>query len=133
MMNYFIAEPIEPQLQELFYDIADFLWDNGNTVYLSNHFDKDVVQRIIQSCDWVVWTDIQNTSFHKAKRAFQKEWNLNTLFNPKNFLIFLKNGVYTNIIPYPNKIFSFETFNKDELKGFFNWCHKFHLFQIRNP
>lgn len=129
MMKYFIVESKEPQLQEFFYDIADFLWDNDNTVYLSSHYDNDDVQRVIQNCDWVVLTDIQNTSFHSAKKAFQNEWNLKTLISKKNSLIFLNNGVYTNVIPFPYKIFHFDTFSKDELKHFFNWCQKLHLFQ----
>lgn len=125
--KYFIMQNIEPKQQELYYDIVNFLWDNGNVVYSKQYYTEEV-QQIISYCDWLVVIDNRSTSFRDAQKVFLDELNLK-IFKNKHFLIFMNDGVYTDAIPSPHKIFHLNGLNKKELELFFDWCNRLNLFQ----
>jgi hypothetical protein len=84
---------------ELLYDIADFLWNNGNSVYLQACREYDCLVTIGGSL-----------TEHAATT-----------------LVFTNDGVYSNAIPYPHKLFHFEQLDQAELGRFFAWCGKFNV------
>lgn len=123
-MKYLIVENTEQQHNAVLYDIVDFLWDNGNEVHISSNYSEAEFQQIIQSCDCIVLLQCQETCFDKAREAFQKNLASERSILKKTFLFFSENGIYTNMIPFPYKIFDFKQLNKNELFGFFFWCKK---------
>lgn len=123
-MKYFVVENKEQQRNQFFYDIVDFLWDNGNEVHISSNYSEADFQQIIQSCDCIVLLKYQETCFDKAREAFQNNLALEKSILKKTFLFFSEYGIYTNIIPFPYKIFDFKQLNINELSRFFNWCKK---------
>jgi len=88
-------------------------------VHISSNYSEGELQRIIQSCDCIVLLQYQETCFDKAKEAFLNNLALKKCILKKTFLFFSDNGIYSNIIPFPHKIFDFEQLNKNELFRFF--------------
>ena len=123
-MKYLVVENKEQLRNKFLYDIVDFLWDNGNEVHISSNYSESDFQQIIQTSDCIVLLQYQETCFDKARAAFQNNLALEKSFLNKTFLFFLENGIYTNIVPFPHKIFDFKHFNKKELSRFFCWCKK---------
>jgi hypothetical protein len=72
--------------------------------------------------------DNGNISCMGTVQTFYEELNLMAQIDTKHFLIFRKNGVYTNVIPFPYKIFHFDSFNRYEFRRFFTWCQKLDFF-----
>ncbi|MDQ0640264.1 hypothetical protein QF042_003829 [Pedobacter sp. W3I1] len=123
-MKFLVVENKEQQQNEVVYDIVDFLWENGNEVHISSNYSEAEVQQIIQSCDCIVLLQDHETCFNKAKEAFQNNLALEKSTLKKTFLFFSENGIYTNIIPFPHKIFDYKQLNKNELFRLFFWCRK---------
>lgn len=132
-MKYLVIENIEQEADEcLLYDIADFFWDNGNEVYISNNYcNESDYQNFVKQCDWVVLLKYGNCSamsfFENEQEKFQKDFKLEKS-NNNLMLVFSLDGVYSNAIPFPHKIFHFDTLDQNELKRFFNWSRKLNLF-----
>ncbi|NGM65074.1 hypothetical protein [Sphingobacterium sp. SGR-19] len=131
-MKYLVVENSEERVDECLYDIADFFWNNGNQVYISNNYsNEDDYWHFVKYCDWLVllkYEEWSNVTFfesmqEKLKEDFQLENN-----SKKLILVFSTNGVYSNIIPFPYKIFHFGKLDQNELKCFFSWCRKLNLF-----
>ncbi|MFG4003330.1 hypothetical protein [Flavobacterium aquidurense] len=132
-MKYLIIESNEQELDECLYDIADFFWNNGNQVFISNNYDnKFDYQCFVELCDWVVLLIYQDfstiTFFENEQEKFQKYFNLEESISKKMMLVFSLDGVYSNAIAFPYKIFHFDTLDQNELKRFFRWCRKLNLF-----
>jgi len=36
-MKYFMADPLGQPTNELFFELANFLWDNGNDVFIASN------------------------------------------------------------------------------------------------
>ncbi|MBT2623493.1 hypothetical protein [Chryseobacterium sp. ISL-6] len=129
-MKYIIIENKEQHDDELHDDIADFLWNRGNEVFIRNNTAIDF-QNIIKYCNYIVLL-IQNSSseLHSERdlKGFIRFFELENCQNKKTIFVFSNNGVYSNAIPFPHKIFHFEQLNKNELIHFFSWSNKFNLF-----
>jgi len=133
MMKYLIIENKEQEVDEYLYDIADFFWNNGNEVYLSNNYnDENDYRDFVKHCDCVVlfvYGDCSLVSFFENEQhKLQREFNLEKSNSKKLMLIFSINGVYSNVIPFPHKIFHFNKLDQNELKHFFKWSKKLNLF-----
>ncbi|UYQ91430.1 hypothetical protein MKQ68_15155 [Chitinophaga horti] len=102
MRYLFISE------NELLYDFADFLWNNGNSIYVQKCSDYDCVVMIQDG----------NVSF--AGQAITA-------------LVFANDGIYTNAIPFPHKLFHIEQLDQRGLDRFLAWCKKFRLFGYNEP
>lgn len=123
-MKYFVVENKEQQRNHFLYDIVDFLWDNGNEVHISSNYSEADFQQIIENCDCIVLLKYHEVDFDKAREAFQNNLALEKSILKKTFLFFSENGIYTNIIPFPYKIFDFKQLDNNELSRFFCWCRK---------
>ena len=54
-MKYLVVENSEERVDECLYDIADFFWNNGNQVYISNNYsNEDDYWHFVKYCDWLV-------------------------------------------------------------------------------
>jgi hypothetical protein len=131
-MKYLVIENKEQEADECLYDIADFFWDNGNEVYIShNYSNKTDYQNFIKQCDWIVllkYEDCSSMSFFKNEQEkIKSDFKLEKI-NNNLMLVFSIDGVYSNAIPFPHKIFHFDKLDQYELKCFFNWCRKLNLF-----
>lgn len=109
--------------EELLYTIADFFWNNGNQVIIQDNFIETAYYRcFLFQKPWIVTVNANDFSetANKIKANGQ----------PDNFIIinFASNGVYTNLIPFPHKIYQYKKLNKSQLNNFFRWCIKFSLF-----
>ena len=132
-MKYFVIENKEQEVDECLYYIADFFWDNGNKVYISNNYNNEIdYQDFVKYCDWIVllvYGDCSTASFFESEQEkFRKDFRLEKSNNKKLMLVFSINGVYSNAIPFPHKIFHFDKLDQNELKRFFTWCRKLNLF-----
>ena len=127
-MKYILIGNKEKQQNELLYDVADFFWNNGNEVHLSNNYSATDFNQIIQICDCIVLLSCQNVCFKTVKEVFYSGVALKKSIRHKSFFIFSENGVYTDAIPFPHKMYHFNTFSKNELMRFFIWCNKIQLF-----
>jgi hypothetical protein len=123
-MKYFVVENKEQQRNHFLYDIVDFLWDNGNEVHISSNYSEADFQQIIENCDCIVLLKYHEVDFDKAREAFQNNLALEKSILKKTFLFFSENGIYTNIIPFPYKIFTLKQLDNNELSRFFCWCRK---------
>lgn len=130
-MKYIIVENKEQKEEELNYEIADFLWNNGNEIYIrdSNAID---FQNIVKNCNCIILLAYNHCSSEllteRDPNRFKKYFELENSRNKKTVLIFSHNGVYSNAIPFPHKIFHFENLEKKEIKRFFIWARTFNLF-----
>lgn len=131
-MKYVILESNKQEDDELFYDVADFFWNNGNEVHITdknNRIDREfigensycIVLLIYGSC-------CEKYVFEKGLEKLYKDFELDKSDRKNVMLIFTPDGVFTNVIPSPYKIFEFANLDKNELLSFFNWCNKFNLF-----
>jgi hypothetical protein len=132
-MKYLLIDDREQEEQPLLDNIAAFFWNNGNKVYCRSNFDdKSDYLNVVKSCDCIVFfihKDCSTESFFESKqKLFHKDLDLDSSPDKKINLIFTINGVYTNAIPYPHKIFHFESLCQNELTRFFLWCEKLKLF-----
>lgn len=132
-MKYLVIENKEQEVDECLYDIADFFWNSGNEVYISNNYKNKLdYQDFVKHCDWVVllmYGDCSLVSFFENEQnKLQREFNLEKSNSKKLMLVFSINGVYSNAIPFPHKIFHFDRLDQNELKHFFSWCKMLNLF-----
>lgn len=120
--RYLIVE--NEKQEELLYFIADFLWNHGNEVIVQNNFqDIEYYHLFLNENPCVIIVNEENFSVTEniLKKIEQKTDNM--------IIHFSKTGVYTNVIPFPHKIFQFERLCKSELNCFFYWCKKLNLFE----
>lgn|SRR5690606_6901445 len=131
-MKYIVLENKEQIEEELHYDIADFLWNNGNEVYIRDYYAIDF-KNIVKDCNCLILLDYRYSSsevlLDEVQRRFTKDVELEGSQNKKTILVFSNTGVYTNVIPFPHKIFQFEQLDQNELIRFFNWSRAFQLFE----
>lgn len=132
-MKYLVIENEEQEIGEFLFDIADFFWNNGNEVYISNNYnDETDYHDFVKKCDCIVLLINNDCSaesfFENEQEKFQKDFDIKKGNTKKLMLVFSMNGVYFNAIPFPHKIFHFNKLNKNELKRFFNWYRKLNLF-----
>lgn len=131
-MKFLIIENKIQGEEELVYEIADFLWNNGNEVFLKDTFNIDISKidgrNALDYCDCVILFKLSKPSENK-KRPFNRK-NFELFSNHKRLivLLFYKDGVYTNAIPYPHKIYDFEALDKNSLIDFQNWSKRLKLF-----
>ena len=135
-MKYLVIENNEHKADECLYEIADFFWNNGNEVYISNNYNNETdYQCFVKQCDWIVLLIYGNCStisfFESEQKKFQKDFGLEKRNSKKLMLVFSIDGVYSNAIPFPHKIFHFDKLDQNELKHFFNWCRKLNLFDTQ--
>lgn len=111
------------QQEELLYAIADFLWNNGNEVIVQgNFYDENYYSTFLRRKPCVITIDedvFSETQMSIAEREVKYK-----------SLHFSTTGVYTNVIPFPHRIFPFVRLNKSELNRFFDWCIKLNLFLV---
>lgn len=132
-MKYLLVENKEQGGQVLLDNIAEFLWNNGNEVYSRNSFDNEIdYQNAMKYADCIVLLILSDCSaesfFEIEQKEFQKDFDLEKSLNKKFMLIFSIDGVYSNAIPFPHKIFHFERLCQNELTRFLHWCGKLNLF-----
>lgn len=123
--------------QLLLEDIAEFLWNNGNEIYVRNEFENEIdYRKMVSRCDCIVLLGSRNSQresfFGSGRAGFQKYFDLKKIQNEKIVLVFAADGVYCNVIPFPHKIFHSQGLCKEELARFFCWCEKLNLF-INRP
>lgn len=109
--------------EELLYTIADFFWNNGNEVIIEDNFiDKAYYNDFLLKKPWIITVNTDNfaETLNRIKVVGQR--------NQFIILNFSSTGVYTNLIPFPHKIYQYKKLNKTQLNRFFNWCVKFNLF-----
>lgn len=131
-MKYLIQETKEQEENELLYDIAEFLWNNGNKVFIINCNSEIDNQNIVKDSDSIVLLSSRDCSveshFERDLKMLHIDYDLEKTYNQKLILFFSKDGVYSNAFPFPHKIFNFEKLDQNELTRFFNWCRKLNLF-----
>jgi hypothetical protein len=124
IMKYIVVENKGQKEEELHYDIADFLWNSGNEVYIRDNNATDF-QKIVKDCDCIISLVYKRSSSEllseRGTKGFSKYFELENYQNKKTILVFSNTGVYTNAIPFPHKIFHFEKLDKNEITSFFNW------------
>lgn len=137
-MKYLLVEDKEQEEQVLLDNIAEFFWNNGNEVYSRNSFDNEIdYQDVVKCCDCIVlliYRDYLGEPFFEHEQGvFHKDFDTEKSLNKKFMLVFSINGVYSNAIPFPHKIFHFESLCQKELTRFFRWCGKLNLFTKHPP
>jgi hypothetical protein len=130
-MKYIVIKNENVQCDELLYDIADFFWNNGNEVLVKDD-NKNDHQDAVEDFDFVVLLVNGERSekyfFERDLEVLYKDFELDKSYRTKTILVFSKNGVFSNMIPFPHKLFHFDNLNQDELVRFFSWCHRFNMF-----
>ncbi|WP_433900116.1 hypothetical protein [Sphingobacterium puteale] len=111
-MHYLVIE--NKQQEELTYDIAGFFWDNGNEVSIQSSYTP--TDHNYRSADCIISLD--NNSFSEQD-----------ILTTKPLIHFCHDGVYSNLIPHPHKIFEFKGLNERTLTAFFSWCTRLNLFK----
>lgn len=131
-MKYLLVEGKGQREQMLLDNIADFLWNNGNEIYVRASFDNEIdYQNILDYCDCIVFLicrDCPIESLFARVKNIQEDTKLRKSLNKKFILAFSINGVYFNAMPFPHKIFHFEGLYQHELTRFFHWCAQLNLF-----
>jgi len=131
-MKFLIIENKIQGEEELVYEIADFLWNNGNEVFLKDTFNIDISKidgrNALDYCDCVIVFNSSKIAESKKKLFNRKDFELFSNHKRLIVLIFYKDGVYTNAIPYPHKIYDFEALDKNSLIDFQNWSKRLKLF-----
>lgn len=125
-MKYKIIKNEYPQTDRLLEDIADFLWNNGNEVFLRD-FDEENYEDTSEHYDFLVMI-ISSGSSENELEMIRKGFKIKDSYKNDMILIFSENGVFSNMIPFPHKLFHFEKLEQDDLVNFFKWCSKFNLF-----
>lgn len=126
-MKYFVWINQESQYNDYNDDIIDFLWNNGNEVHISTNYSTVDFEQIIQECDCIVLLNCRDACFTEATSEFIDNVGIGNSQN--SYLVFSNQGVYTTLIPYPYKIFNFNTLNKRNLSRFFIWSNRLKLFK----
>lgn len=131
-MKYIVIKNENVQREELLYDIADFLWNNGNEVLVRDYNEETNHQDTAEDFDFVILILKSECSekylFERDFEMISKDFELENCHQKASLLLFSKNGVFSNIIPFPHKLFHFDKLNQDELLRFFSWCSKFNMF-----
>ncbi|MCW8313664.1 hypothetical protein K7A41_20730 [Sphingobacterium sp. InxBP1] len=129
-MKYFMADPVGQPTNELFFELANFLWDNGNDVFIASNIICNCKEIDAKQFDYTVSLVLQHNSIETLFATHHSI--ICTYFNqvPQNIpaLIVANDGIYTDSIPYPYKIFAMEGLNQSTLAQFFDWCRKFNFF-----
>jgi len=108
---------------ELKHKVAEFLWNNGKEVIIKDSFnDDESYLSFLEEKPNII--TINNSDFSLIKKNVKTE----ELEHKDVHIHFSANGVYTNLIPFPHKIFEFKTLNELELNYFFEWCKSQYLF-----
>lgn len=124
-MKYLLIEDQVQRDQVILDSIAEFLWNSGNEIYASNHFNnRSDYLHAVESCDCIVLLVFKECP---VASIFGREERGKSL-NQKLILVFSTNGVYCNAIPFPHKIFHFEELCQSELTRFFHWCGRWSPF-----
>lgn len=132
-MRYFIAEPVGHIKNDLFFEVANFLWDSGNEVALGKNRICDCEKMQHDDYDYTISLVPNNET---VESLFKIHYTIlgkyfDKINNSNPMLILANTGIYTNALPYPHKIYSFEKLDKQALASFFDWCKKFNLFVRR--
>ena len=132
-MKYLLIKDKRQQQHALIDNIAEFLWNNGNEIYVRTCLDKTrEYQDIINQCECIVFlncsNDLMKSFFNDVKNVLAECTQENNILNKKFVLFFLINGVYCNAVPFPHKIFHFKELSQHELTRFFLWCEGLKLF-----
>lgn len=126
-MKYLLIKDKGLQQQALIDNIAEFLWNNGNEIYVRNGLDSpQEYQDITHRCECIVFlnrsNDLMEAFFKDVKNMLADGTQENNILNKKYVLFFSINGVYCNAVPFPHKIFHFKELSQHELTRFFLWC-----------
>ncbi|MGK9118985.1 hypothetical protein [Olivibacter jilunii] len=136
-MKYLLVGDNGQEEQMLLDHLAAFFWNNGHEVYSRTSLGNEInYQNMLTCCDYIVlltFRDYPTASFFERGQAVYEHVGLTKKLHKKIMLVFSKNGVYTNAIPFPHKIFHFEHLNKKELSRFFRWGTKLNLFIKHSP
>lgn len=131
-MKYIIVDINEQREGGLQHDIADFLWNNGNEVYIKDYCATDFIN-IVKDCNCIILLvyNLYTSDFFldKVLERFKHDFELEGLQKTKTVVVFSNTGVYSNSIPFPHKIFQFKQLNRQELIRFFKWSKTHHLFE----
>ena len=128
-MKYLVIENKEQTQNRLLDQVADFLWNNGNEVFISSSTQKDHFTNdydcivLLMDGDFVVESFFENDC-----KALYGHFDLEESDAITSVLIFSTTGVYSNAIPFPHKIYHFSSLDYDALLGFFNWTRRLNLF-----
>lgn len=134
-MKYIVIKNNNVQEDEMIDDISDFLWNCGNEVVVKDNTesplydtkeDFDLVVLIISS------EHSEKFVFETNTEVISEKFGLEECSQTKTILAFSKNGVFSDMIPFPHKLFHFEKLEQDDLVRFFTWCRKFNLFNKRS-
>ncbi|WP_164112221.1 MULTISPECIES: hypothetical protein [Sphingobacterium] len=132
-MKYLVIENKAQEESEWVYDIADFFWNNGNQVYIGKNYSSMFeYKNIVEYCDCIVLINDDCPTellFESKQENFCQYFDLKNVNEKKTALIFSIDGVYSNVIPFPHKIFHYDQLSQNELTRFFNWCRKLNLFK----
>ena len=131
MMKYIVLENNDQNENTLLGDVSDFLWNNGNEVFIkkSDQCDPKDFDCVVLMIPGYFPSE---SLFERGREMLIENFDSGTSCNEKPMLIFSKNGVYSNAIPFPHKIYQLNTLNKDSLSAFFNWCRNLNLFITPN-
>lgn len=131
-MKVLIADNNDQNEEELLYTTADFFWNNGNEVFLRDVVDINSSKidglDALDYCDCVILFKSSKIAESKKKLLNHKDFELFSNHKRLIVLLFYTDGVYTNAIPYPHKIYDFETLDKNSLINFQNWSKRLNLF-----
>lgn len=132
-MKYLLIKDKGRQLQALIDNIAEFLWNNGNEIYVRTGLDNPwEYQDITDRCECIIFlncsNDLMESFFSYEKKIQPEDTQENNILNKKFVLFFSINGVYCNVVPFPHKIFHFKELSQLELTRFFLWCEDLKLF-----
>jgi len=129
-MRYFIAEPVEQVKNDLFFEVANFLWDSGNEVALGKNIICDCEKMQLADYDYTISLVPNNESVESLFKTHYTTIGkyFEGIDSNRPMLVLANTGIYTNALPYPHKIYNFEKLDKQALAGFFDWCKKFNLF-----
>lgn len=132
-MKYIVVRNKNVKHNEILDDISDFLWNNGNEVivteslgcYLYDELEKfDFVVLVVSS------ESVEKLVFESDQEITFKNFGVEDCFQTNTILAFSENGVFSNMIPFPHKLFHLEKLEKDDLLLFFKWCRRFNLFTM---
>jgi hypothetical protein len=127
-MVYHIIENIGAEQEEFLYYVADFFWNAGHDVYIAGP-NEAAFKRKVREADCIVLLIPEQIDGNSALQHLAKILNSDFETSKHNFLLFGHNGVFTNIIPPPHKIYPFNGFCKNQFNLFFQWTKKMNLFQ----
>lgn len=128
-MKYLVIENKEHSGNRLLNDVADFLWNNGNEVLTRSSTHKENLAEDYDCIVLLMAGNFRATSFfEKNKGALHEKYGLRESDGNRSILVLSDTGVYSNAIPFPHKIYHFDTLDYDALLGFFNWTRKLNLF-----